>query len=86
MTDGSYVERNAQERERLRALLERLSDEDLTRRVNESWTVAAVLAHAIPPRDAARLALRLAEDTDGRVAALAPELVDEIEAALRRSG
>lgn len=116
--DRSYVERNAHERERLRALLARLSDEELARSVNESWTVAAVLAHlafwdaralvlcgklergepftasdaepddvtwindsvrplahAISPRDAAHLALRLAEDTDGRVEALSPELV-----------
>ena len=32
------------------------------------------LLHAIPPRDAATVALRIAEDTDRRVAALSPEL------------
>jgi hypothetical protein len=30
------------------------------------------LAHAIAPREAARLAVRLAEETDGRIAAMAP--------------
>jgi hypothetical protein len=106
------------ERERLRALVERLSDEELRGPVNESWTVAGVLGHiafwdgralflanklvrgdpftasdaepedvdwindsnrplihAIPPREAAQLALRVAEETDARVASLPPELV-----------
>src|SRR5438270_13520643 len=43
--DGSYVERNAEEQERLRALVSRLSDEELRRQVNDSWTVAGVLGH-----------------------------------------
>lgn len=115
MAAPPYVERNARERERLSALIERLSDDDLRRQVNEHWTVAAVLAHiafwdaralwladriergvpfsssdvepddvswindatrplvhAIPPREAARLALRLAEQVDRRVASLPP--------------
>jgi sulfite reductase beta subunit-like hemoprotein len=114
--DRPYVEANDRERERLRALVERLTDEQLRRSVNEHWTVAAVLGHvafwdarvlflagklersepftpydvephdvswindsarplihAIAPREAARLALRLAEETDRRVAGLAPE-------------
>ena len=33
------------------------------------------LIHAIPPRDASRLALRIAEETDSRVASLATELL-----------
>jgi hypothetical protein len=33
------------------------------------------LIHAIPPLDAARLALEISEETDRRVASLAPELV-----------
>jgi hypothetical protein len=113
--DRSYVEQNNRERERLRALVERLSDDELSSPVNEHWTVAGVLGHiafwdarvlfladklmrgvpftpsdvepenvdwindstrplihAIAPRDAARLALRLAEETDGRVATLEP--------------
>ncbi|MGH2376919.1 MAG: maleylpyruvate isomerase N-terminal domain-containing protein [Candidatus Limnocylindria bacterium] len=44
-TERSYNEHNTRERERLRALVERLSDDDLRRKVNESWTVAAVLGH-----------------------------------------
>lgn len=111
----SYTEQNDRERERMRALIERLSDDDLRRQVNEHWTVAAVLGHvafwdarslwladrierglpfsssdaepedvswindatrplihAIAPREAARLALRLAEQIDRRVASLSP--------------
>jgi hypothetical protein len=118
MPEPSYVEQNTRERERLRALVERLSDEELRAPVNESWTVAGVLGHiafwdgralfltnklvrgepftpsdeepedvdwindanrplihAIPPREAAELALRVAEETDARVASLPRELV-----------
>jgi hypothetical protein len=114
--DRSYIEPNARELERLRALVARLTDDDLERAVNEDWTVAAVLGHmafwdgrqnalggklergapftpsddepedvdwindaarplihAIAPREAADLAVRVAEETDARVAALPPE-------------
>ncbi len=114
--DESYNERNRHERERMRAIVERSSDDDLRRPVNEHWTVAALLMHigfwdarnrwltdkvrsgvpfspsdvepedvtwindstrpflhAIPPRDAARLALYLAEQADAGVASIAPE-------------
>jgi hypothetical protein len=114
--DRSYVERNTRELERMRALVARLSDDDLEQAVNEHWTVAAVLGHmafwdgrqnalagklergvpftssddepedvdwindaarplihAIAPREAGDLALRIAEETDARVAALPPE-------------
>src|SRR6187200_977806 len=43
--DRSYVEENGRERERLRALVERLDDEALSAPVNEFWTVAGVLGH-----------------------------------------
>ena len=43
--DRSFVEANARERERLRALVESLDDEALTFPVNEYWTVAGVLGH-----------------------------------------
>ena len=112
----SYVDQNDRERERMRALIERLTDDELTRPVNEYWTVAGVLGHiafwdarvlaladkieagrpfspdddepedvdwindasrplihAIPPRDSAELAQRLAEAADRRVASLPPE-------------
>jgi hypothetical protein len=115
---ASHVEQNARERERLRGLVARLSDEDLRRPVNAHWSVAGVLGHvafwdaralvladklergvpfspsdaepedvawindaarplihAIAPRQAAELALRLAEETDARIASLAPALV-----------
>jgi hypothetical protein len=111
--DRSYVEQNTRERERLRALVERLDEDELRRAVNEHWTVAAVfghvafwdarvlaladklergvpfspsdaepedvdwindasrsLIHAIPPLETARLAVRIAEETDARVATL----------------
>lgn len=42
--DRGYIQRNAASRERLRTLLQRLSDDDLRRRVGD-WTVAMSLAH-----------------------------------------
>jgi Mycothiol maleylpyruvate isomerase N-terminal domain len=114
--DRSYIEKNARELERMRALVARLTDDELRRPVNEHWTVVGVLGHiafwdgralalagrlergvpfspsdaepedvdwindaarplihAIAPRDAARLAISIAEETDRRVAALPPE-------------
>jgi hypothetical protein len=43
--DRSYVEANTRERERMRALIERLDDQALAAPVNEYWTVAGVLGH-----------------------------------------
>src|SRR4051812_33810035 len=114
--DHAYVERNAHERERLRGLVARLSDDDLRRLVTDRWTVADMLGHlafwdaralslaekleagvpfvqadhesddvdpinaaahalvgALPPRQVADLAVRLAEETDRRVAKLDPQ-------------
>ena len=114
--DRSYVEQNTRERERLRALVARVGDRELSSQVNEHWTVAGVLGHiafwdaralaladrlergvpfapsdvepedvdwindatrplihAIAPREAAQLAVRLAEETDRRVASLPPD-------------
>jgi hypothetical protein len=110
--DRAYIQANTRERERLRALIEKLHDDDLTAPVNEYWTVAGVLGHmaywdirvlvlaekidrgepwvsgdaepdgdwlndttrvlihAIAPRQAAKLAMRIAEETDARVAKL----------------
>jgi uncharacterized damage-inducible protein DinB len=45
MADRSYVERNRQALDRLRALVERASDEDLARPMPDGWTVASVLGH-----------------------------------------
>jgi hypothetical protein len=44
-TDRSYVATNDASRTRLRALVGRLSDADLTRPMPAGWTVASVLAH-----------------------------------------
>ena len=114
--DRDYAERNDRERERLRALVERLGDDELRIPVNEHWTVAGVLGHvafwdarvlalagkvdrgepfspsdsepedvdwindasrplihAVPPRELAKLAMEIAEQTDARVATLPPE-------------
>ena len=121
--ERSYTVDNARELERLRALVSKLSDQDLGSMVNEYWTVAGVLGHiafwdgralflagrlqrdgaftqsdtepenvdwindstrplihAIPPRRAAEVSLRIAEETDELVASLSPELVAKIDA------
>lgn len=44
-SDRSYVAENDAERERLHALVRRLSDQDLARPMEAGWTVAGVLAH-----------------------------------------
>jgi Mycothiol maleylpyruvate isomerase N-terminal domain len=114
--DRSFIAQNDRERERMRRLIERASEGDLSRPVNEYWTVAGVLGHvafwdaralflagklergqpftesdaepedvswindsarplihAIPPRDAAKLAFRIAEETDGKISTLPAE-------------
>ncbi len=43
--DRSYIASNNAERARLKALVERLDDEELKRPMSASWTVAGVLAH-----------------------------------------
>jgi hypothetical protein len=43
--DRSYIEENTRERERLRALIERLDEDELRAPVNEYWTVAGVFGH-----------------------------------------
>lgn len=119
--DRTFVTETDAERERLRSLVTRLSDEELSRPMPAGWTVAAVLAHigfwdaraifwldkwgpdgepsayepenteaanesakplclALPPRDAAQLALRLAEEADGKVKALSDAMLAKIRA------
>jgi hypothetical protein len=117
----SYKADNARELARLRALVSRLSDQELGSMVNDHWTVAGVLGHvafwdgralffagklkrdgtlssdtepedvdwindstrplihAIPPGEAARVALRIAEETDELIASLSPELVAKLD-------
>lgn len=119
--DRAHEAENDTERERLRSLVARTSDEELKRPLPGGWTVAAVLVHigfwdarataffgewirggepstadhqaedtdlindavkplclALPPRAAAELALRLAEEADGKVASLTDELLAKI--------
>src|SRR5919108_3508258 len=114
--DRAYIDENASELHRMRALVERLGDDELRAQVNERWTVADALGHiafwdarnlalavklesgvpfsrsddepeevdwindaahpliqAIEPRAAARLSLRLARETDERMASIPPE-------------
>jgi mycothiol maleylpyruvate isomerase-like protein len=116
----SYLAHNQSERERLRTLAARLSDDDLARTLYEGWTVAAVLAHvafydlralallqkwergegspspldadainaamqplclAIPPREAARLAITAADAVDQKVETLSPEVLSTLREA-----
>jgi hypothetical protein len=119
--DRSHDVETDAERERLRALIARLSDQDLSRPMPAGWTIAGVLAHigfwdaraiywldkwakgaaptpyepenteavnesakplclALPPRDAAKLAMRLAEEADGKVRALSDSMLAKIRA------
>ncbi len=43
--DRSYVAQNNRERDRLRALVARLSDQELSRPLEAGWTIAGVLGH-----------------------------------------
>jgi len=43
--DRSYVTENRAQLDRLRALVDRLSDQELSRPLEAGWTVAGVLAH-----------------------------------------
>jgi hypothetical protein len=43
--DRSFIELNRASRERMRALADRLSDEEMLTKVGEHWTVAIVYAH-----------------------------------------
>jgi hypothetical protein len=121
-TDDSFVEENARSLARMRALVERLDDDELGLPVNDDWTVAGVLAHtafwdarvqalvgrflrgkpyapgdeepedvwwindasrpflhAIAPREAARMSLAIATETDELVATLPPERIYPLE-------
>ena len=43
--DRSYIGKNTRERERMRTIVERASEDDLRLEVNPHWTVAGVLGH-----------------------------------------
>ena len=115
--DRSFIERNRASTHRIRALVARLTDEELQHPVGEHWTVAIALAHlafwdrrvmyvldmtehdgklfipeidifvndlslplwaAIPPREAARIAIETAEVLDKRLESFPPALLNEI--------
>ena len=122
--DRSHDAENDAERERLRQLVTRLGDEELSQPMPANWTVASTLAHAgfwdaraifaldkwattdappppgdyepddvdwinesakrlclaLPPRAAAELAIRLAEEADAKIKALSDEMVEKIRA------
>ena len=114
--DRSFVELNRAATDRIRALAERLSDEELQHPVGEYWTVAIALAHiafwdrralyvlelseregtptfpdldlfvndlslplwaAVPPREAARIAIESAEALDARMESYPPALLEQ---------
>jgi hypothetical protein len=61
--ESSYVERNRVSQERLRALVERLGDDELGRELPDGWTVADALGHlAFYDRRAAVLLRRFADE------------------------
>jgi hypothetical protein len=117
--DRSFIERNRASTERMRALVARLSDAELSQTLGEHWTVAITLAHlafwdrrvlylldqteqagklvvpaidlavndislplwaAIPPREAARLAIETAVTLDERLEAFPSALLEQIGA------
>jgi len=115
--DQTHVELNRASTKRIRALAERLTDEEMQTKVGEHWTVGIVFAHiafwdrrvmymldkterdgklfipeidilvndlslplwaAIPPREAARIAIQTAETLDKRLEEYSPALLEEI--------
>ncbi len=121
--DRAFVELNRASINRIRALVARLSDEEMQHPVGEHWTVSIALAHlafwdrrvmyvldmterdgkvfipaidvfvndlslplwaAIPPRDAARLAIENAEALDARLENFPSALLDELYAYNKR--
>ncbi|MGZ8631549.1 MAG: DinB family protein [Actinomycetota bacterium] len=80
----SYIEENARELERLRSLVDGLSEDELRQPVNEYWTVAGVLGH-IAFWDARMLALsdKLERGVPFTASDAEPEDVDWINDASR---
>ena len=115
--DPSYKDLNRASKERIRALANRLTDEELQTRVGEHWTVGIVFAHlawwdrrimyvldmtqkdgklfipeidifvndlslplwaAVPPREAARIAMETCETLDKRLEDYDLALLEEI--------
>ena len=116
--DRSFVEANSAQLQRMRAFVDRATDDDLRTPMPAGWTAAAVLGHlafwdqrvqvtldmvkqgvkpppydegsvdwindtskrfllAMEPRSLARLAVQIAEATDGRIAELSDDELEE---------
>ena len=79
-----YVASNSRERERLRVLVTRLTDDDLGLLITDRWTVADVLGHvAFWDARALSLAEKLESGAPFVLADHEPEDVDAINAAAR---
>lgn len=115
--DPSFIQLNRAATERLRRLVNSLSDEQLQTRMGEHWTIAICLAHfafwdrramyvldrtreagqvvspdidifvndlslplwaAIPPRQAARIAVETSDACDKQLEAFPPELLEQV--------
>jgi hypothetical protein len=75
--DREFIESNTQSRERLQALIGRLSQEDLERSVGGGWTVAMVLAHLAFWDRRAQAAVRKWQRTDTPPTAADSEVLNE---------
>lgn len=121
--DPTFSERNHTATARMRALADRLTDEELQHPVGEHWTVAIALAHlawwdrrvlhvldtterdnevfipeldlfvndlslplwaAVPPREAARIAIETAETLDDRLDNYPQDLLEKINEQVPR--
>jgi hypothetical protein len=81
--DRAHVDQNARERERLRALVARLTDDDLRQSVTDRWTVADMLGHlAFWDARALSLAEKLEAGVPFSPADHEPEDVDPVNAAV----
>jgi DinB superfamily len=81
--DRSYVTRNTAERERLRALVEELGDEELSRPLAAGWTIAGVLAHVAFWDQRALVLLERWEEGGDPPRAVDPADVDWINDAMK---
>ncbi len=82
--DRPYIQANRRELDRMRALVDRLNDDDLRVQVNPEWTVAGVLGHvAFWDARARALAERLGRGEPFTPSDDEPEEVDWINDATR---
>ena len=83
--EGNHVEENDRERARLKALVERLTDEDLARPVTGQWSIADMLGHmAFWDARASALAEKIERGIPFTESDFEPEDVDVLNAAAAR--